>query len=111
MRRQTSHRAKRFLSPLPQLHALHIVARHFNVPSTTLGTDAANSLEICGDAGFEPVELDEEDRLGIPRITRGVNGILHDANGGTIHELEGRRNDSRCDNRGCYVRCLIRYIN
>src|SRR5438128_1868773 len=107
MGRQTSHRSNCFLPSLPELHSLGLVARHFYVPRSAVKTDSSHGLEICRDAGFEPIELDEENRLGVPRIAGSINRVFHDSNGRAIHELQRSRNDSRRDDRGCDMRCRI----
>src|SRR4051812_17093439 len=59
MRGESTHRAECFLASLPQLHALHVVARDLDVPRSSVETNLAHGLEIRDDAGFEAIELDE----------------------------------------------------
>src|SRR6266481_4621056 len=98
------HGPKRLLSSLPQLHPLRIIARHLHIACASIDADPPHSFEIRRDASLEPVEPDKEDRLRIPRIARGVDGILDYTNGRTIHELQCRWYDPGGDDRGSHVR-------
>ena len=107
MRSQASHRSKCFLPSLPEFHSLDLVARYFYIPRTPVKTDLSHGFEICRDAGFEPIELDEENGLSVPWIAGSVNRVFHDSNGRAVHELQRSRNYSRRDDSGCDMRCRI----
>ncbi len=95
-----SHGAKSFLSALPELEALHIVARDLDVPRAALETDSLHFGDVGIHSSLEAIELDEEYRFGIARVPGGVDRILDHPNGGAVHELQSSGNDSRCDDRG-----------
>src|SRR4051812_22187198 len=104
---EASHRAKGFLPALPQLHSLGVIAGDFDLSGPAFQTDSADSLEVSDNAGFESIELDQQNCFCVARIPRRVDGIFHYADGGPVHELERRGYNSRRDDRRSDMRSLI----
>src|SRR5687768_4237925 len=102
---QTAHRTERFLPALPQLEPLDVVACNLDVSCAPLETDALHFRHIRVDSSLEPVELDEQYRFRVARISRRIDRVLYHTDRWAVHELERRgydsgRDDGRRDARG-----------
>ena len=58
-----------------------------------------NPLDEVIHLGLRAVDLDDQQRLDIERIT-GVNEFLHRMDCGPVHHLHSRRNDAGADDAG-----------
>src|ERR1700737_4864951 len=107
MRRKAPHGAKRLLASLPQLQSLDVVARDLHAPRTARNADLSHDLQVRADAGVEPVELDQQNRLRILWIARRIDRRLDHTDRRTIHELKRGWNDSRCDDGRGHARRFV----
>src|SRR5688500_7735025 len=97
MRREPAHRAERFLSSLPQSEPPGVVARDLHVARAPIEADALHFGDAGIDSSFQTIELEQEDRFGVARVTGRINGLLDDPNRRSVHELQRGGDNSRSD--------------
>ena len=104
---QPADRAERLLAALPQLQPLLGV----RAPGALRGRlhclqSAMIRSRCCIEPGFQAVDFDQQDRLGIERKAEVKRRFDGDENA-LIHHLERRRNDARADDLADRVRGVV----
>src|SRR5207249_9306323 len=97
-RREAPHRARRLLASFPQERALALVARDSDVESAALAADRRHALRLCQDLGARAVQLDEEHRARVLRIS-GPRPLVDRPDHQLVEHLQGRWDDARGDDR------------
>jgi hypothetical protein len=98
VRRDAPHRRKRRLAAAPDARAMLVARRHLDGRRAAAAADVDDHVEQRRDLGLRPVELDDQDGVGIGEVR--VHRGLGRADRQRVHHLDRRRDDAGADDVG-----------
>ena len=107
VRGDASHRAERFLPPLPQPGPIGGIRCDAHGARAVREADLFNGTGVRVEAGGQTIDFGEQHRVGIGRVSGREDGCFHRANGRAVHHLECRGQDARGDDRRRRARGVI----
>ncbi len=104
--RQAAGGGEGVLAAGPEGQALGLALGHLAVGAAMLAGDAADDADQVVDLGRGPVELADQQGLGVARVAGGAE-VLGRVDRRVVHHLEPARDDAGGDDRGDAVAALV----